>query len=332
VRAEWEHWHSSEHMPERLAIPGFLRGTRWVARSGEPSYFVLYEVAELATITTGAYLERLNNPTPWSRKMMPHHRNMVRSLCAVRAGWGGGVPQVLATIRFAPTAVLPKLPRGQGPDRRAFARVPADARAQTAEQKIRGGDASADWVMLVGGYHAELIGADAAARGRGRLLSPGLLAERGRNRVSKLLVGLIGAGIQRSLSPALAGGGSAPARAAAALPADRYRRHRRRGAAGADARGPHHEVRGTEHHLSVQAGGDPAARRVVGRARAIGAVNTVVRQGDRLVGYNTDASGWAWGFQRALPKADLSRVVLLGAGGAGAAVGYAAWALASPSC
>lgn len=54
-------------------------------------------------------------------------------------------------------------------------------------------------------------------------------------------------------------------------------------------------------------------------ARAIGAVNTVVREGDRLVGYNTDASGWSWGFRRALPRADLSRVVLLGAGGAGAA-------------
>jgi len=62
-------------------------------------------------------------------------------------------------------------------------------------------------------------------------------------------------------------------------------------------------------------------------ARAIGAVNTVVREGDRLVGYNTDASGWSWGFKRALPAADLSRVVLLGAGGAGAAVGYAALSL-----
>ena len=54
-------------------------------------------------------------------------------------------------------------------------------------------------------------------------------------------------------------------------------------------------------------------------ARAIGAVNTVVRDGSRLVGHNTDGSGWSWGFRRALPKADLSRVVLLGAGGAGSA-------------
>ena len=59
-------------------------------------------------------------------------------------------------------------------------------------------------------------------------------------------------------------------------------------------------------------------------ARAIGAVNTVVISGGALTGHNTDASGWAWGFRRALPDADLSRVVLLGAGGAGAAVGYAA--------
>jgi shikimate dehydrogenase len=54
-------------------------------------------------------------------------------------------------------------------------------------------------------------------------------------------------------------------------------------------------------------------------ARAIGAVNTVVREAGRLVGHNSDGSGWGWGFQRALPCADLSRVVVLGAGGAGAA-------------
>ena len=59
-------------------------------------------------------------------------------------------------------------------------------------------------------------------------------------------------------------------------------------------------------------------------AEAIGAVNTVVRTGDRLVGHNTDSSGWSWGLRRALPRADLSRVVLLGAGGAGSACADAA--------
>jgi len=158
VKSEWEDWHSREHMPERLAIPGFLRGTRWVAESGDPSYFVLYEVAELATITAGPYLERLNNPTPWSRKMMPHHRNMVRSLCVLRAGWGGGLPQVLATVRFSPReGALPRLPQRQGLTGAHLLESQPVPGAQTAEQKIRGADKTADWVLLAGGYDVEAV-------------------------------------------------------------------------------------------------------------------------------------------------------------------------------
>jgi shikimate dehydrogenase len=58
-------------------------------------------------------------------------------------------------------------------------------------------------------------------------------------------------------------------------------------------------------------------------ARAIGAVNTVVNRDGRLIGYNTDSSGWRWGFENSLPDADLSRIVLLGAGGAGSAIAHA---------
>jgi shikimate dehydrogenase len=57
-------------------------------------------------------------------------------------------------------------------------------------------------------------------------------------------------------------------------------------------------------------------------ARAMGAVNTVVFRDGRAVGHNTDGSGWRWGFERTLPGADLSRVVLLGAGGAGSAIAH----------
>lgn len=161
MRAEWEHWHSSEHMPERLAIPGFLRGTRWVAVSGAPSYFVLYEVTGLEAITGGAYLERLNNPTPWSRKMMPHHRNMVRSLCRVREGYGGGIPTVMGTVRLSGRI---ELPRGKGLTS-AHLLESQPMPAQTTEQKIRGGDASADWILLVGGYDAQAVTAAAMPQG-----------------------------------------------------------------------------------------------------------------------------------------------------------------------
>ena len=58
--------------------------------------------------------------------------------------------------------------------------------------------------------------------------------------------------------------------------------------------------------------------------RALGAVNTVVFGAKGRVGHNTDWIGWKRGFTRALPNAKLGQVVQLGAGGAGAAVAYAA--------
>jgi len=137
----------------------------------------------------------------------------------------------------------------------------------------------------------------------------------------KLLVGLIGGGIQRSLSPALheeearqhgvrlhyqlidldtAGVG------VEALPG-LMQAARIMGFAGLNVTYPcKQEVIPLLDELSDE-------------ARTIGAVNTVVRDGNKLVGHNTDGLGWSWGFRRALPDADLSRVVLLGAGGAGSA-------------
>jgi shikimate dehydrogenase len=145
----------------------------------------------------------------------------------------------------------------------------------------------------------------------------------------KLLLGLIGAGIQRSLSPL--------------LQEEEARQHGLRvhyqlidlaaAGAGTDALpGLIEAVRimgfsGLNITYPCKQLVIPLLDDLSEEARAIGAVNTIVREGERLVGYNTDASGWAWGFKRALPKADLSRVVLLGAGGAGAAVGYAALGL-----
>jgi quinate/shikimate dehydrogenase (NAD+) len=62
-------------------------------------------------------------------------------------------------------------------------------------------------------------------------------------------------------------------------------------------------------------------------ARDLGAVNTVLLGGGRRVGHNTDATGFAESFRRGLPGARLDRVLLLGAGGAGSAAGHAALAL-----
>ncbi|RSM38235.1 shikimate dehydrogenase [Amycolatopsis balhimycina DSM 5908] len=58
-------------------------------------------------------------------------------------------------------------------------------------------------------------------------------------------------------------------------------------------------------------------------AEALGAVNTVVFERGRAIGHNTDATGFARSLGRGLPDVRMDEVVLLGAGGAGAAVAHA---------
>ena len=172
-KAEFDDWHTHEHMPERLGIPGFRRGSRWLAADGGEGYFNLYEADNLATISSGPYLERLNNPTPWSRKMMPRHRNMVRSLCEIRASHGAGLGPFLLTLRFAPGSAgleavssndcLAALPGTKGIAAAHLLKADNTKLAtQTTEQKIRGGDGTADWIVLVTGYERSAI-ADVSA-------------------------------------------------------------------------------------------------------------------------------------------------------------------------
>jgi shikimate dehydrogenase len=58
-------------------------------------------------------------------------------------------------------------------------------------------------------------------------------------------------------------------------------------------------------------------------AAALGAVNTIVFDSGRLIGHNTDCSGFQQAFARGLPDVATEHVALLGAGGAGSAVAYA---------
>ena len=147
----------------------------------------------------------------------------------------------------------------------------------------------------------------------------------------KLLVGLIGAGIGRSLTPAMqeeearchglrlhyqpidldrtrGGAAALPSLLAAA---------RTMGFAGLNITYP------------CKQAVLPLLDGLSQEARAMAAVNTVVFERDddghcvRSIGHNTDGSGWAWGLRRALPDARLDRVALLGAGGAGSAIAHA---------
>jgi len=166
---EHDAWHTHEHLPERLSIPGFRRGTRWTAIRGQPRYIVLYEVADLATLTSPPYLARLDHPSPWTTKMMPSYRNMSRGFCAVTGSVGSGLGAAGLLVRFAPASgregslrewllrdALPPVVSEPGIGS-AHLLEGAATPPMTNEQRIRGADAGVDWAVLVTGYSADAV-------------------------------------------------------------------------------------------------------------------------------------------------------------------------------
>jgi hypothetical protein len=166
---EHDDWHSHEHLRERLSIPGFLRGTRWVALRGQPRYLVLYEVADLETLTSGPYLSRLNNPSPWTAKIMPHYRGMRRGFCVVSGSFGLGLGHVAVALHFKPqpgsegdlrqwllTEKLPRLPAGPGLGS-VHLLEGAVTLAMTNEQMIRSVDSAVDWALIITGFREEAL-------------------------------------------------------------------------------------------------------------------------------------------------------------------------------
>jgi hypothetical protein len=104
-RAEFYDWHIHEHIPERVGIPGFHSGRRYVAATSLtlPEFLTLYETAGAWAALSAPYLERLNAPTPGTKSATAHFRNTSRALCEVIASAGEGLGGTMGTIRFGAT-------------------------------------------------------------------------------------------------------------------------------------------------------------------------------------------------------------------------------------
>ena len=102
-RADFYDWHNTEHVPERLGIPGFLRGRRCSAvdAASSPEYLTIYELADGGIATSEPYLARLDAPSPWTLRAQSRFRNTVRALTEIKSTNGAGPGGVVAAIRCA---------------------------------------------------------------------------------------------------------------------------------------------------------------------------------------------------------------------------------------
>lgn len=111
MASEWYRWHTEEHMPERVAIPGFLAGRRYdffderiAPRATDARQmqhcFMMYEGERLTTFNSDDYIERLNNPTHWTREVAPGFQNFSRGACQLSTTSGDGYGGCALVMRF----------------------------------------------------------------------------------------------------------------------------------------------------------------------------------------------------------------------------------------
>lgn len=102
ARDSFYDWHVNEHMPERVGIPGFRRGRRYIAvdSATHPEFFTLYETDAMPVLQGQDYAGRLNDPTPGTRTNTSQFRDTFRALARVLVSHGPGAGGVILTIRF----------------------------------------------------------------------------------------------------------------------------------------------------------------------------------------------------------------------------------------
>ena len=131
-----------------------MRGRRYAAAGEGPGFFTYYEVGTPQDLISPVYEERVNNPTPWTQKIMAHaFRNLSRTICEVEARVGRlrgawAVTRQLGADDAAPDpdALLadPGVVRAE-----IWRAADLEAPAENAESRLRGGDTRIEGCVFV---------------------------------------------------------------------------------------------------------------------------------------------------------------------------------------
>lgn len=72
---EFNAWYDTEHIPERLALPGFETGLRFLSLAGGPRYLAIYDLASLAVMDSPDYLRVAHErSSPWTKRVTARAR------------------------------------------------------------------------------------------------------------------------------------------------------------------------------------------------------------------------------------------------------------------
>jgi hypothetical protein len=164
---DYNEWYFQEHLLERLSIPGFLTARRYERTGGGPKYFTFYHTRSIEVMRSPAYLQRLDNPTDWTRRGMASFKSMNRTACRETIDLGRGIGCAVITLEIKAAfgkeedlrrrmshSLFPDLLRSPGATGVIRARLwegdPEITTQKTKEQALRAEkDKAVDWVVVV---------------------------------------------------------------------------------------------------------------------------------------------------------------------------------------
>jgi len=164
MRDEFVQWHSTEHLPERVSIPGFISGQRWYGEHASPQYLTTYVTQNTGVLTSDAYIQRLNDPTPWTLKTVAAFRHTCRAAGEVmweygsKKGYGGHILAIQITELEDLTILTEYLNSLANSPEQCFAELlrarlvlttPIASQLPTAERAVRTGDQNEPHMVLL---------------------------------------------------------------------------------------------------------------------------------------------------------------------------------------
>ena len=76
--AELNRWYDTEHLPEKLATPGFVTATRYHSADQPGRYLAVYELEDPTVVTSSSYLSQ--PMSPWATDLMARWTSWDRSV------------------------------------------------------------------------------------------------------------------------------------------------------------------------------------------------------------------------------------------------------------
>ena len=156
--SEFEEWFQHEHLAERIAVPGFLLGRRYEAVSGQPRYFNFYVTQSADVLKSAAYLSRLDQPTPMTRKIMSEiFKDMIRTVCHRTFRLGAMRGAATITVRFsqrpdeqALKSIIERLVQDKAvANGEIWSAVSALEFPISEEERLRGGDRKIETCLVI---------------------------------------------------------------------------------------------------------------------------------------------------------------------------------------